>query len=98
MAGTGMFFNSQSKRTLPENYTVTLKTDFAEYDDTNRLKTREKLEMPGIEPGAFRMQSGRSTTEPHPLWRIFPVVRYYACLRLAASIDFLRLLLVSIFD
>ena len=24
------------------------------------------LEMPGIEPGAFRTRSGRSTTEPHP--------------------------------
>ena len=24
------------------------------------------MEVPGIEPGAFRMQSGRSTTEPHP--------------------------------
>ena len=26
------------------------------------------MEMPGIEPGAFHMQSERSTTEPHPLW------------------------------
>ena len=25
-----------------------------------------KLEMPGIEPGAFHMRSERSTTEPHP--------------------------------
>ena len=25
------------------------------------------MEMPGIEPGAFHMQSERSTTEPHPL-------------------------------
>ena len=24
------------------------------------------MEMPGIEPGAFVMQSERSTTEPHP--------------------------------
>ena len=24
------------------------------------------MEMPGIEPGAFHMQSERSTTEPHP--------------------------------
>ena len=28
--------------------------------------------MPGIEPGAFHMQSERSTTEPHP-----PVVIYH---------------------
>ena len=26
--------------------------------------------MPGIEPGAFHMQSERSTTEPHPLYGI----------------------------
>ena len=25
-----------------------------------------RVEMPGIEPGAFHMQSERSTTEPHP--------------------------------
>ncbi|KAF8569090.1 hypothetical protein P879_02185 [Paragonimus westermani] len=31
----------------------------------------KRLEMPGFEPGAFRMQSGRSTTELHPplTWR-----------------------------
>ena len=28
---------------------------------------KETLEMPGIEPGAFHMQSERSTTELHPL-------------------------------
>ena len=27
--------------------------------------------MPGIEPGAFHMQSERSTTEPHPLLHEF---------------------------
>ena len=27
----------------------------------------KSLEMPGIEPGAFHMQSERSTTELHPL-------------------------------
>ena len=32
-----------------------------------RLLQQKVMEMPGIEPGAFRMQSGRSTTEPHPL-------------------------------
>ena len=26
----------------------------------------KKMEMPGIEPGAFHMQSERSTTELHP--------------------------------
>ena len=30
------------------------------------LKERKKVEMPGIKPGAFHMQSERSTTEPHP--------------------------------
>ena len=30
------------------------------------LHQRRKLEMPGIEPGAFHMRSERSTTEPHP--------------------------------
>ena len=30
------------------------------------LNRRKKVEMPGIEPGAFHMQSERSTTEPHP--------------------------------
>ncbi len=29
--------------------------------------SRKQLEMPGIEPGAFHMQSERSTTELHPL-------------------------------
>jgi hypothetical protein len=28
---------------------------------------QKELEMPGIEPGAFHMQSERSTTELHPL-------------------------------
>jgi hypothetical protein len=27
----------------------------------------KQMEMPGIEPGAFHMQSERSTTELHPL-------------------------------
>jgi hypothetical protein len=27
----------------------------------------KQVEMPGIEPGAFHMQSERSTTELHPL-------------------------------
>ena len=30
-------------------------------------QVKEKVEMPGIEPGASRMQSERSTTELHPL-------------------------------
>jgi hypothetical protein len=37
------------------------------------------MEMPGIEPGAFHMQSERSTTELHPL----PIPDMF-------SIDFLR--------
>ena len=32
--------------------------------------------MPGIEPGAFHMQSERSTTEPHPLLCIKTVSTY----------------------
>ena len=36
-----------------------------------RPKKSEFLEMPGIEPGAFHMQSERSTTELHPL----PILR-----------------------
>ena len=35
------------------------------------------MEMPGIEPGAFHMQSERSTTEPHP-----PVVMLLSSRRL----------------
>ncbi len=27
-----------------------------------------RVEMPGIEPGAFHMQSERSTAELHPQW------------------------------
>ena len=34
------------------------------YDTTT--PAAPKLEMPGIEPGAFHMRSERSTTEPHP--------------------------------
>ena len=30
------------------------------------LKAIKLVEMPGIEPGAFHMQSERSTTELHP--------------------------------
>ena len=29
-------------------------------------KKEKKVEMPGLEPGASRMQSERSTTELHP--------------------------------
>jgi hypothetical protein len=31
------------------------------------VHTRKEVEMPGIEPGAFHMQSERSTSELHPL-------------------------------
>ena len=30
-------------------------------------KVKFSLEVPGFEPGAFRMRSGHSTTELHPL-------------------------------
>ena len=31
------------------------------------LEMKKQLEMPGIEPGAFHMQSERATTALHPL-------------------------------
>ena len=31
------------------------------------LEKKKQLEMPGIEPGAFHMQSERATTALHPL-------------------------------
>ena len=31
------------------------------------MKKKKDLEMPGIEPGAFHMQSERATTALHPL-------------------------------
>jgi hypothetical protein len=34
----------------------------------------QKVEEPGIEPGAFHMQSERSTTELHPLPEFYPAV------------------------
>ena len=30
------------------------------------FESKSQLEVPGIEPGAFRMQSEHSTTELHP--------------------------------
>ena len=36
-------------------------------EDATKHKIKNKLEMPGIEPGAFHMQSERSTAELHPL-------------------------------
>ena len=36
------------------------------YSEANRNEKKKKvMEMPGIEPGAFHMQSERSTTEVH---------------------------------
>ena len=43
-----------------------------------RHKIAKKMEMPGIEPGAFHMQSERSTTEPHPL-HVYGIVTF--CLK-----------------
>ena len=42
------------------------------------IKKKKYLEMPGIEPGAFHMQSERSTTEPHPphMWINITIVFY----------------------
>ena len=34
------------------------------------LEMKKQLEMPGIEPGAFHMQSERATTALHPLPRL----------------------------
>ena len=39
------------------------------YSHKSAAKVHKNMEMPGIEPGAFHMQSERSTTELHPhLW------------------------------
>ena len=38
-------------------------------------KVKYSLEVPGFEPGAFRMRSGHSTTELHPL--SFNAIRNY---------------------
>jgi hypothetical protein len=35
---------------------------------TTDVQYVKAMEMPGIEPGAFHMQSERSTTELHPLF------------------------------
>ena len=35
------------------------------------------MEMPGIEPGAFHMQSERSTTELHPRRKEMPSLLYW---------------------
>ena len=35
------------------------------YQNKQRKKSNQ-LEVPGIEPGTFRMRSGHSTTELHP--------------------------------
>ena len=40
---------------------------FTNPENNRGLKRQKFLEMPGIEPGAFHMQSERSTTELHPL-------------------------------
>ena len=36
--------------------------------NNNNSNKKKKVEMPGIEPGAFHMRSERSTTELHPLF------------------------------
>ena len=48
------------------------------YYQKNKWENVKKMEEPGFEPGAFRMRSGHSTTELHPLiglneWYIFTV-------------------------
>ena len=40
---------------------------------------KKKLEMPGIEPGAFHMQSERSTTELHPRYFALMVFTEQLC-------------------
>jgi hypothetical protein len=42
----------------------------------NSNKTLKQVEMPGIEPGAFHMQSERSTTELHPLMTMKQFLMY----------------------
>ena len=36
------------------------------------MRKKYIVEMPGIEPGAFHMQSERSTTELHPRYMTIP--------------------------
>ena len=49
--------------------------------DSKNNNNKKNLEMPGIEPGAFHMQSERSTTEPHPRCYPFAFAKayYYIC-------------------
>jgi len=43
--------------------------------------------MPGIEPGAFHMQSERSTTELHPHLKIHVIYQFnYTCYRIELQI------------
>ncbi len=46
------------------------KSGTSEVYRTYSIGKTKKLEMPGIEPGAFHMQSERSTTELHPRYNI----------------------------
>ena len=69
-------YTAVNKQVLALNYywkgeTVLMKTLKAKQTSGNKTKGKQQnsnsLEMPGIEPGAFHMQSERSTTELHPL-------------------------------
>ena len=52
------------------NYSVSIKSDYFTNKSWNgnrkQIESKQNLEMPGFEPGAFRMQSERSTAELHP--------------------------------
>ena len=51
--------------------------DFLNYKKLTKT-AQKRMEMPGIEPGAFHMQSERSTTEPHPqLIHLVPAMEWY---------------------
>ena len=43
-----------------------IKPEFYNFENTKWKKIQKNVEMPGIEPGAFHMQSERATTALHP--------------------------------
>ena len=54
-------------------------------------KNKKEVEMPGIEPGAFHMQSERSTAELHPPVRFMIAYQIGNCCRPITGMDILIL-------
>ena len=55
-------------RALTQQYSIQTATT-CNFDFSNFDFSKTYMEMPGIEPGAFHMQSERSTAELHPQFR-----------------------------